>query len=126
MDGEPHIQIDLGSPEPAYRQVAGQVRALIVSGALRPGDTLPGVRRLAMDLGVHFNTVAEAYRQLGEEGLVEVNQGKSARILARRAGPVEAEALARFSGRLRGLLGEMRAAGVSPDEIRRLVEGELS
>ena len=52
--------------EPVYRQIAAQLRVLIVEGALRPGDALPPVRRVARDLAVHFNTVAEAFRMVAE------------------------------------------------------------
>jgi DNA-binding transcriptional regulator YhcF (GntR family) len=60
----PILQIDLSLATPAYEQIASGLRRLLVEGAFRPGDQLPTVRRLAMDLGVHHNTVAEAYRRL--------------------------------------------------------------
>jgi GntR family transcriptional regulator len=122
------IRIDLNSAEPAYRQVASQVRALIVEGVLLPGVALPAVRRLAMDLGVHFNTVAEAYRQLADEGLIEVSQGKPARVLERRKSAPDAEAVKALRQRLRHMVAEMRAAGMSTTSVRAelhsLLEGE--
>jgi len=56
-----------------------------MEGMLRPGDTLPPVRRLAIDLGIHFNIVAEAYRALAEEGLLEIVHGHGARVIDRGA-----------------------------------------
>ena len=74
------LKIDIASEVPAYRQIADQVRALIVEGALEPGDSLPPVRKLALDLGIHFNTIAEAYRTLEREGLLEIIHGHGARV----------------------------------------------
>lgn len=114
----PQIRIDLGLPEPAFRQIAAQVRTLIIEGTLQPGDTLPSVRRLAVDLGIHFNTVAEAYRQLAGEGWVEVAHGKAATI-AGRAVPAATEGEAEgLRQRLRNLVAEMRARGIPARAIR--------
>lgn len=114
----PEIRIDLALPDPAFRQIAAQVRTLIVEGALRPGDTLPPVRRLAIDLGVHFNTVAEAYRQLAAEGWLDVAHGKAASVAGREipaATRAEAEGLRQ---RLRNLVAEMKARGIPARTIR--------
>lgn len=113
------IAIDLSAPEAAYRQIADQVRLLVLEGLLKPGDSLPGVRRLSLDLGVHFNTVAEAYRQLAAEGWVDLSHGRTARIRTREIPSPEPENMGRFRDRLRSLVGEMRGMGFSSDRIRR-------
>lgn len=112
------IRIDLGSPTPAYRQIVDAIRVLLVEGALTPGTPLPSVRRLAMDLGVHFNTVSEAYRQLADEGWIDLRQGRSAVVIERGA-PVTAapERLQEFRTQLRSLIAQMRAAGLAPARI---------
>jgi GntR family transcriptional regulator len=114
----PQIRIDLAAPEPAYRQIAAQFRTLTVEGALQPGDPLPAVRRLAIDLGVHFNTVAEAYRQLAAEGWVEVAHGKPARVAGRPAAAMSKSEAESLRQRLRHLVAEMRARGISSRAIR--------
>lgn len=119
MAAKAPIRIDVNSAEPVYRQIAAQVRALIVEGTLAEGSPLPAVRRLAMDLGVHFNTVAEAYRQLGEEGLIEVSHGRAARVLARKTTAPAPEAVDGFRQRLRHMVAEMRASGMSSTAVRR-------
>lgn len=121
------LRIDLQSPAPVYRQIVDGLRILLVNGDLRPGDQLPPVRRLAIDLGVHFNTVAEAYRTLAEEGWVEIARRSGAQVIARKSPPrPNPEAAAHFQRRLRELLAEMQAAGLPRDrivrELRRLVE----
>ncbi len=56
---------------PIYNQIVDQIRYRIISGQLRPGDDLPPIRALAESLRVNPNTVARAYRELEQEGLVE-------------------------------------------------------
>lgn len=56
---------------PIYNQIADQIRYRIAAGQLRPGDDLPPIRSLAESLRVNPNTVARAYRELEQEGLVE-------------------------------------------------------
>jgi DNA-binding transcriptional regulator YhcF (GntR family) len=81
------IRIDVRSSVPAYRQIADTLRARLVEGGLPPGHGLPPVRRLAMELGVHFNTVAQAYRELAEEGWLDLKHGRGATVIERRAAP---------------------------------------
>ena len=114
----PRIRIDLKSPVPAYRQIVDAVRVLLVEGALPPGSDLPSVRRLAMDLGVHFNTVGEAYRQLAEEGWLDLRHGRGATVIERGAQPAAAPGrLKEFRTQLRNLVAQMRSAGVPPSRI---------
>jgi DNA-binding transcriptional regulator YhcF (GntR family) len=71
-----------------------------------------------MELGVHFNTVAEAYRMLATEGWLDLRHGSGARVIDREppAGVSRAD-LAGYRMRLRELISQMRARGVSPDKI---------
>ena len=111
------IVVDPAATTPAYRQIVDQLRHYIVDGMLAPGEVLPGVRRLAMDLGVHFNTVAEAYRTLAQEGWLDVSQGKAVRVVSQAPAPEPSEqVLQGFSQRLKMLISEMRGSGI-PVEI---------
>jgi GntR family transcriptional regulator len=121
--GKARILIDLNAAEPAYRQIAAQLRTLIVEGALTPGDTLPPVRRLARDLAVHFNTVAEAYRQLADDGWLDVGHGRNARVIDRAAPKASKSTLNRHHRKLRQLLGEMKASGIPAIRIREELRG---
>lgn len=111
------IQLDPDSPIPAVRQIADAVRVELVEGRLKPGDALPSVRRAAIDLGLHFNTVAEAYRQLAEEGWLELRHGRSARVASRQAPRATRQTVQSYRQRLRGLISQMRADGVPEDSI---------
>ena len=74
------IKLDFRSGQPIYVQLIDQIRQLVVSGELQPGDQLPTVRQLATDLRVNFNTVARAYRLLDEAGLISTQQGRGTYI----------------------------------------------
>jgi GntR family transcriptional regulator len=123
MATEPQIlRIDLSSPVPAYEQVANGLRTELVAGRLRPGAQLPTVRQLALDLGVHHNTVAEAYRTLAREGWVGLVRGRGAMVLERRQPPPSEGARAEFARRLR----ELAAKAISEGVPRAAISAEMS
>lgn len=112
MSEPPVLRIDLASPVPAYRQIAAGIRASLVAGRLTAGDQLPTIRQLAVDLGVHANTVAEAYRQLAEEGWVDLRRRRGATVLDRSVPAAAAEVADLFGRRIEELVAEAMAAGV--------------
>lgn len=67
--------IDPKSGVPFYRQIIEQAKFAIARGDLQPGDKLPTVRQLAVDLSVNPNTVVRAYREMEIEGVIETQQG---------------------------------------------------
>ena len=80
MAGALRVSLNLESSVPAYRQIANDLRRHLVEERLKPGDLLPPIRQLAVDLGVHFNTVALAYRMLADEGWLSELRSSAARI----------------------------------------------
>lgn len=122
----PQIRVVLDGPTPVYRQIVDQIRTLCVGAGLKPGQPLPSMRQLAATLGVHFNTVAEAYRTLAEEGWLEIRQGRSVTVRERREPkPPTRAAATQHSSRLRHLVAELRANGFSPQWIRQEIESAL-
>jgi GntR family transcriptional regulator len=103
---------------PAYRQTADAIRALLVNRELKPGQQLPPVRRLAVDLAVHHNTVAQAYRLLSDEGWLDLKRGRGTVVLERAARNASAKDRGALRQRLRGLIAEMRTAGLPLAAIR--------
>jgi GntR family transcriptional regulator len=69
------LSIDAKSGVPFYRQIIEQVKFAVASGDLKPGDQLPTVRQLAVDISINPNTVIRAYRELEFEGLLDSQQG---------------------------------------------------
>jgi GntR family transcriptional regulator len=65
---------------PLYLQLMGQIRHAVETGALREGDQLPTIRKVAVDLVMNPNTVVRAYRELEHEGVVELKHGSGAYI----------------------------------------------
>ncbi len=121
------LRIDPESAVPVYRQIVDGLRIALVNGELVPGNVLPPVRRLAIDLGVHFNTVAQAYRALSSEGWLEIS-ARSGVAVKSRAMPSESppELTATLRRRLEELSAQMLARGtrraVVTRELRRLAD----
>jgi len=70
------IQIDKNSRVPIYDQIKEQIKGLIHAGMIKTGDQLPTIRELSVELSVNFNTVALAYRDLVNEGVIITERGK--------------------------------------------------
>lgn len=110
---EPVLTVTLGGTVPAYRQVLDQLRLLIQTGELAAGQPLPGVRLLAAQLGVHHNTVAEAYRALAAEGLLDLSHGRRATVVHTPAPfALTREETSDLRTRLRALVAELRSKGI--------------
>ena len=69
------IKLDLKCGAPIYRQIIDQIKTAMALGNLEPGDRLPTVRQLAVDLSINPNTVSRAYTELELTGLVETQMG---------------------------------------------------
>jgi GntR family transcriptional regulator len=121
------LRIDPSSPAPLVRQIVDQLRVLLVEGSLKPGAALPPVRTLATDLAIHFNTVAEAYRQLALEGWIDLRHGRGALVIERESPSASRSEITGYRQRLRELVSQMRAQGVSPAriaaELKAIAEG---
>ncbi len=76
-----NLEIDFRSGIPIYMQIVERIKELIASGRIRPGDQLPTVRTLALELRVNFNTIARAYRILDESGVISTQQGRGTYIM---------------------------------------------
>ena len=85
------FQLDLKSGVPYYRQVIDLVKSGIATGRLAPGDRLPTVRQLAVDLSINPNTVSRAYTELELTGLVETQMGSGTFVARRNVQPDEVE-----------------------------------
>lgn len=114
------IRVMRDSPLSFEQQIYQELRHAIARSEVAPGDVLPSVRQLAGDLGVHWNTVARAYRRLGDEGLVAVRRGRGVVVLQPPAPRPRAGSSARASVRekLREALTEAHLAGLSLEDVR--------
>ncbi len=119
------IQINPSAPTPVYEQIVSQVKYAVASGELRPGDALPSVRQLAVDLLVNPNTVARAYRELVRDGVVDSRRGLGLFISPRAARACRRDRDAIVTGRIAQALEEAVRAQLSREEIEDIVRTEL-
>ena len=110
---------------PIYLQLMEQVKHAIETGALRPGEQLPGIRPLAEELVVNPNTVAKAYRELEHDGVIELRQGAGAFVSAGTPA-MPTDTMRAAQAILAAALGKLRERGLSDEEIRRLFDAHLA
>jgi GntR family transcriptional regulator len=108
---EPELVIDGGEPVP--QQLQTQIRLLILYGVLRPGEELPTVREIAVELAVNPHAVEEAYGRLEREGFLVAGEGCGPRV----APPPEHTTYGALDNWCRGFLQQTTAAGYSPAEV---------
>lgn len=85
------FQLDFKAGKPVYLQLVDQVKAAVASGAVRAGEPLPSIRPLAEELRVNRNTIAKAYAELENQGVIETIAGKGCFVRAPRS-PLKKEA----------------------------------
>ena len=118
------VHLDYRDARPIYAQIVDGYREQIASAVLRSGEKLPSVRELAGELAINPNTIQRAYRQLEAEGWIATVPGKGcfAMHTCRERDDKRRRAL---EAQLRELLQELRAMGVSEEEIESMCrEGE--
>ena len=118
------FRINPQSGVPMYLQLIEQVRHAIELGALRSGDQLPGMRRLAEQLVMNPNTVAKAYREMEHAGLIVLRHGAGAFVAETTDGNRPAVRAGRAA--VNRTVASLRAQGLDDGAIRRLFESELA
>ncbi len=118
------VSLDPADATPIYAQVERGLRAAIAAGRLHPGDQLPTVRELAVELRVNANTIARVYGELERAGVVETRRGVGTFVKANRA---EARPASEHARRLRAfatrVLSEADAHGFNADELIAALRG---
>lgn len=116
------VELDFRSGIPIYVQIMDQVKHLIATGALRPGDQLPTVRQLAADLRVNFNTVARAYRMLDEAGIISTQHGRGTYLLEESEAASQKLRQQALEGLTRHYLAEANKLGFTPQEVAEVFD----
>ena len=107
---------------PIYVQIVNQVKFLVASGRLNPGDQLPPVRKLAEQLVINPNTVARAYRELELAGIVTARQGSGAFISGNGSPLGWKEKSRQLTQRIDMLVAEARQMNVELETVLKLVQ----
>jgi len=119
--GEIRFSLDPENGVPIYRQIIQQIEYAILSGRMRPGDRLPTIRTLAVDLKTNPNTIARAYSELEILGIL-VTQVGSGTYISEKKPEAEDDSLNR---KIREVLGrfiqDMRDLGVEKKELIKLI-----
>jgi len=114
------LRLDFQNREPIYLQIVDQVKQMVASGALKPGDQLPTVREVAADIRINFNTAARAYRLLHEEGVISTQQGRGTYVLGHLSA---AESRRTRKDRLQAMVSgwweEAARSGFTPEEVEK-------
>ena len=120
-DKEISFSLDPANGVPIYRQIIQQIEYAILSGRMRPGDRLPTIRSLAVDLKTNPNTIARAYSELEILGILETQVG-SGTYISEKKPVIEDDSLNR---KIREVLGrfvqEMRDLGVEKKELVKMI-----
>jgi GntR family transcriptional regulator len=121
------VSIDVRDRTPIYAQLERALRAAVATGRLQPGDQLPTVRQLAVDLSVNANTVARVYAELERAGVIETRRGVGSFVCgtAARAHPPREHdrRLRAFTTRI---LADADAAGFTLEDVVQALEEHRS
>jgi GntR family transcriptional regulator len=118
------FRLNQSSGIPLYLQLMEQVKHAVETGALREGDQLPTIRRLAEDLVMNPNTVVRAYRELEHEGVLELKHGSGAFI--RESTGTRARLIHKAQLVVQSAIERLIALGLTEKELRRAFENELA
>jgi len=117
------IQLDPNSPQQLNRQLSDQLIQLIAKGELKLGDTLPSVRSLAADLGIHVSTVSKSYHELEQKGLIELKPKAKAKIIVGSQLKEETEQqIEQVEHALTPIMAEAVALGMNKEQMSNLFE----
>lgn len=120
------VHVNSASGLPLYLQIESQLKHAVAAGALKQGDALPSVRKMASDLRINPNTVARAYQNLERDGVIRTVPGGGTYVADNVPGLLKIEKVKR----LRPLAMQVAVEGthlrLSPDEILKLVQESLA
>ena len=116
-----HIHLNTGDGVPIYLQIVNQVKYLVASGRLKPGEELPPIRVLAKKLVVNPNTVARAYRELEVEGVVTTRRTAGTYVSDAGSPLARRERLRILAERADALLAEARQMNISLEDVLDLL-----
>jgi GntR family transcriptional regulator len=118
------FRLNQSSGIPLYLQLIEQVKHAVETGALREGDQLPTIRKVAEDLVMNPNTVVRAYRELEHEGVLDLKHGSGAYIKESAGG--RARVMRKAQTIVQSTIERLATLGLTEDEIRRVLANELA
>lgn len=119
------LSINENDSRPIYLQIVNQIKEQVSCGLLQPGEELPSVREVANSLGINMHTVRNAYLKLRDQGIITMHLGRRARIAQRRLTAHNVDLANGVEARLKELFADATLAGMSPDDLRKLIDQRL-
>ena len=119
------IQVNFNSGEPVTRQVVAQIKWMVASGQLQPGEKLPSVRDLSKQLKVNPTTVTRIYGELSAESVIVLRQGQGAFVSTQSTTTNRAEARKQVRELIRRMLSEAVRLGMNEEAIQKLIATEI-
>jgi GntR family transcriptional regulator len=119
------LHVNTSPGVPVYLQIETQVKHVVAAGAMKQGDALLSVRKLAAELRVNPNTVARAYQNLERDGVIRTVPGGGTYVADHQPGLLKSEKLRRLRPVARQLAVESRQLRVNPDETVKLLQEEI-
>lgn len=119
------FHVDVRSGVPIYMQILNQVKRATASGLLKPGDQMPSVRELALELTVNPNTIAKAYQELERDGVIKTVRGIGTFVAEKEVKIVHEERVKVLLTAIDKVLIEAHHLGFSEDEVRQFIDDRM-
>ncbi|MCX6568179.1 MAG: GntR family transcriptional regulator [Candidatus Aminicenantes bacterium] len=115
------IIISNSSPDPIYEQVTRQIKAQIINGELREGESLPSIRRLAQDLQISVITTKRAYEELEKEGFIDTVEGKGSFVAMQNKELLREKKMKLVEEKMAGAVEQARLLGITRAELEEML-----
>ena len=116
------IIISNSSNDPIYLQIVNQIKAMIMSGELSPGEALPSMRNLAMQMRVSLITTKRAYEELERDGFIETYTGRGSFVKAQNPEFLREENLRQIEKLLTEAVDKAQMSGVTKEEMKDILD----
>lgn len=123
VEREIRFSLDPASGVPFYRQIIQQIEQAILARRLEPGDRLPTIRALAIELKINPNTIAKAYGELEIRGIVTTQVGSGTYVSDKRIDMEEAERTKKAEAAVARFIRDMEALGIDRAAMLEMVRG---
>ena len=120
------INIELRSRQPIYEQIVSQIKEQVLTGVLRPGDSMPSIRKLSVMAQVNPNTVARAYQELERMGIIETLTGRGTFVCENPELQPDQAVMNKVGAALKLPLVELKLMGLTNDQILGIISSILN
>ncbi|MCF7886243.1 MAG: GntR family transcriptional regulator [Candidatus Marinimicrobia bacterium] len=114
------IKIEFESKMPIYKQLKNQIIEGIAKGELKPGESMPSVRKMAEDIGINLHTVNKAYKLLKNEGLLSTHRRKKV-VVNSREQMLDPHFAKEAKEKLRPIIAKSYCKGINEEEFKNIV-----